>query len=66
MLMKLRLFRVSKGMTIEQFATAIGYERKWYSSIERGIAKPTLRLTYALARTFDMTVADAMELTMEQ
>lgn len=66
MLMKLRLFRVSKGMNIEQFSAAIGYERKWYSSIERGVSKPTLRLVHALARTFDMTIAEATELTIAE
>lgn len=62
-LMKLRLFRVSKEMTIEQFADAIGYERKHYSTIEKGITKPTMRLVDGLCSAFDLTIAEAAELT---
>ena len=61
-LMKLRLFRVSKGMTIEQFADAIGYERKHYSTIEKGETKPTTRLIAALSDTFKMTVDEAWKI----
>lgn len=62
-LMKLRLFRVGKGMTIEQFADAIGYNRKWYSNIEKGLAKPTMRLLDGLCNAFGLTIAEAVELT---
>ena len=62
-LMKLRLFRVSKGMTIEQFADAIGYERKWYSNIEKGKAKPTTRLLEGLSNAFNISIVEAYELT---
>lgn len=62
-LMKLRLFRVEKEMTIEQFADKIGYERRHYSTIEKGITKPTMRLVDGLSKAFDLTLAEAMELT---
>lgn len=62
-MMKLRLFRVSKGMTIEQFADAIGYERKHYSTIEKGITKPTTRLIEGLTKAFGMSLEEAWELT---
>lgn len=62
-MMKLRLFRVAKGMTIEQFADAIGYERKHYSTIEKGLTKPTMRLVEGLCRAFELTPAEAVELT---
>ena len=62
-LMKLRLFRVGKEMTIEQFADAIGYERKHYSTIEKGITKPTTRLIEGLCKAFNMTVDEAWALT---
>lgn len=62
-LMKLRLFRVEKEMTIEQFADAIGYERKHYSTIEKGITQPTMRLVDGLCTAFDLTLAEAVELT---
>ncbi len=61
-LMKLRLFRVEKEMTIEQFADAIGYERKHYSNIEKGLVNPTTRLLSALCDGFEMTVDEAWEL----
>lgn len=61
-LMKLRLFRVSKGMTIEQFADAIGYERKHYSTIEKGETKPTTRLLDALCTAFGMTLDEAWQI----
>ena len=61
-LMKLRLFRVSKGMTIEQFADAIGYERKHYSTIEKGLTKPTTRLLDALCTTFGITLDEAWKI----
>lgn len=62
-LMKLRLFRVSKGMTIEQFADAIGYERKHYSTIEKGETKPTIRLVEGISNAFQITLDEARELT---
>lgn len=61
-LMKLRLFRVEKEMTIEQFADAIGYERKHYSTIEKGLTKPTTRLLEALSKSFGMTLDEAWEI----
>lgn len=61
-LMKLRLFRVEKEMTIEQFADAIGYERKHYSNIEKGLVKPTTRLLEALCDGFKMTLDEAWAL----
>lgn len=62
-MMKLRLFRVSKGMTIEQFADAIGYERKHYSTIEKGITKPTTRLLEGICNAFGISLEEAYKLT---
>jgi transcriptional regulator with XRE-family HTH domain len=61
-LMKLRLFRVEKGMTIEQFADAIGHERKHYSTIEKGITKPSTRLIEGLCNAFGMTPDEAWKI----
>lgn len=62
-LMKLRLFRVGKQLTIEQFAEKLGYGRRHYSEIEKGLRKPTLRLCESLQTAFGITLDEAKELT---
>ena len=63
MLMKLRLFRVEQGLTISEFADKIGYARRQYSMVERGIAKPTLRLVESISKAFNINLDDARGLT---
>ena len=65
-LMKLRLFRVEKGMNIEQFAEKVGYARRHYSNIEKGITKPTTRLIEGLVKAFGISVNEACELCIRE
>ena len=59
---KMKLFRVSKDMTIEQFAAEIGYSRRNYSLVERKIAKPSMRLINAIAERFNMKLSEVLQL----
>lgn len=59
---KMKLFRVSKDMTIEQFATKIGYSRRNYSLVERKIAKPSRRMLEAIAGRFNMKISEVYQL----
>lgn len=59
---KMKLFRVSKDMTIEQFATEIGYSRRNYSLVERKIARPSHRMLEAIAGRFNMKISEVYQL----
>lgn len=59
---KMKLFRVGLDMTIEQFATEIGYSRRNYSLVERKIAKPSMRLITAISVRFNMKISEVCQL----
>lgn len=59
---KLKLFRVSKDMTMEQFAAEIGYTRQNYSLYERKLAKPTTRIVNAISVRFGMKMSEVYQL----
>lgn len=61
-LMKLKLFRVGKGMNMDQFAEAVGYARRHYSNIEKGITEPTARLARGISEAFNITLIEAYAL----
>jgi len=55
---RVRNLRRRRGWTLEQLATASGVSRSMLSQIERGSANPTLAVAYRIARAFEMSLSD--------
>ena len=56
---QLKLFRVGKHLTQEQFAEKIGYSRWQYVQFESGKGETTLRFLEALTQAFGITFDEA-------
>ena len=50
--------RLSKGQKQSDVAASLGISQPWYSAIERGSVEPGVRLAQAIAKYFDLSVAD--------
>lgn len=65
---KLRTLRVSRGLTLQQLARALGFTAHGYiSELENGKKQPTAEIVLKTARLFDITtdelLKDELELT---
>lgn len=60
--MNLKLFRVSRGMTIDEFSKAIGFSRQQYSLVERGEINPSMRMINSISERFTMPIIDTLNL----
>jgi transcriptional regulator with XRE-family HTH domain len=59
---RLKQLRAKEGWSLEDLAAASGVSRSMLSQIEREQANPTLAVTLRIARAFDMTLGDLIEL----
>lgn len=60
--MNLKLFRIRKKLTQEEFAKVLGYSRNHYARIESGTNEAPLKLLVALSEKYGMTLDEAREL----
>lgn len=59
---RLKVFRIEQGLSQEQIAKEIGYNRMTYAAVENGKREPTLRFCSALSRAFGITLDEVMQL----
>lgn len=59
---KLKIFRIKKGLTQEQIAEKLGYDRNTYSRVENCKQDPTIKFCKAFARAFGMTLDEVENL----
>lgn len=59
----LKLFRIDKELSQEQFAEKLGYSRGQYARFENGAQDVTLRFLEALTKAFGITLDDAKAIT---
>jgi transcriptional regulator with XRE-family HTH domain len=55
------MLRAERGWSLDVLASATGVSRSMLSEIEREQANPTLGVTYRIARAFDMTIGELVE-----
>jgi len=58
---RLRELRRLHGWSLDELSAASGVSRSMLSEVERGVANPTLGLTHAIARAFDMTIGELVD-----
>ena len=62
---KLRKFRENSGYTQQQVADALNIDRSTYSYYELGKTTPDIHTLIALAKIFNITIADLLEESAE-
>ena len=58
---RLKLLRTERKWSLDSLAQASGVSRSMLSEIERGNVNPTLAVTYAIARAFNMQIGEFLE-----
>lgn len=60
--LKLKQFRVGKGMTQESFSQAIGFNRTYYGAVENGKHEGSMKFWKAIGRRFAIPMSEVVEL----
>jgi len=55
---RLKQFRLAKGLTQEQLASAVGVRRETIVNLEKGKYNPSLKLAMDIAKVFHTTVEE--------
>ena len=63
---KLKFLRNSLNLTQKQVADALGIERSAYTYYEKGTTKPKIKTLSLLARMYNISVDELLELDIEQ
>ena len=58
----LYMFRISKGMTQEQFAETLGYKRDCYGKVENGDRNPSMKFCRALSEAWSIPLTEVFEM----
>jgi transcriptional regulator with XRE-family HTH domain len=59
---RLKKLRGQKGWSLETLSAACGVSRAMLSQIERGQVNPTLAVTFNIARAFEMSIGELVEM----
>jgi transcriptional regulator with XRE-family HTH domain len=59
---RLKKLREQKGWSLETLSAACGVSRAMLSQIERGQVNPTLAVTFNIARAFEMSIGELVEM----
>lgn len=62
MRIRLKLLRVSKGMSQEEFAKAIGFTRSYYRTVEAGLNQGSMKFWLAIKDRFAIPDSEWVEL----
>lgn len=60
--LKLKKFRVGKGMTQEVFAREIGFNRTYYGAVENGKHEGSMKFWKAISRRFAIPMSEVVEM----
>ncbi|GGF30973.1 hypothetical protein GCM10010954_32670 [Halobacillus andaensis] len=64
---RIRVLRLGKGLSVNQFANLSGVSKSYISNIERGVQKnPSLSVMRKLATTLDVPLEDLLSHVNEQ
>lgn len=64
--MNLKLFRVSKNLSQQEFADVLGVQRQTYAMVERGQRRGSDAMWAALKKKFDVPDADMWQLMQKE
>ena len=59
---ELYMFRLSKGMTQEQFAETLGYKRDCYGRVENGDRDPSMKFCKALSEAWSIPLPEVFKM----